>query len=557
MQLTNLARGLGVLAAACTLPTAAWGTVHVINPTNNIQATVNAAASGDTIQLTPGTYNQTVDIVGKSLTLEGTDPATTIVSAAFLNNTVIRVTNAPAPGLIVRNLTIRDGRATGTAQSPDGYPYDGGGISAAGTFLSIANCRFQNNSAGDDGGAIYSLNSGALITGCVFDQNSAAGGGGAFIIRGDVSASYCTFSGNSAPGSGGAIHVLAGPLVLNSSTFTSNSAPTSHGGAIYLAAATMLSMTDCVLTSNSAALSGGAISSADLAAIGPVNLTRCTFTGNAATASGGDGGAIYAGNNAQPTIEECTFTRNTALDNGGAIYKSGAAGALKVSRTGFLANTGLRGGGIRSNSATAIDNSIFVGNEAGTGGSGGALYNGATSFVVLNATAIGNVGSDPVVGGSAATFKNCLVRGNASNTIVAAHVFTHSNVEQTTGVRTGTGNINGAPLLAVLPNAGPDSDWGTIDDVYGDLSLMKGSVGIDAADSPAMLGYAKDFAGVDRNVDDPTVANTGVPAWALNVDMGAFEYQPTDGCAADFDRSGTLGVSDIFDFLNAWFTGCP
>jgi hypothetical protein len=28
-------------------------------------------------------------------------------------------------------------------------------------------------------------------------------------------------------------------------------------------------------------------------------------------------------------------------------------------------------------------------------------------------------------------------------------------------------------------------------------------------------------------------------------------------CAADFNKSGTLQVQDIFDFLNAWFAGCP
>jgi hypothetical protein len=28
-------------------------------------------------------------------------------------------------------------------------------------------------------------------------------------------------------------------------------------------------------------------------------------------------------------------------------------------------------------------------------------------------------------------------------------------------------------------------------------------------------------------------------------------------CAADFNRSGDLSVQDIFDFLGAWFAGCP
>ncbi len=28
-------------------------------------------------------------------------------------------------------------------------------------------------------------------------------------------------------------------------------------------------------------------------------------------------------------------------------------------------------------------------------------------------------------------------------------------------------------------------------------------------------------------------------------------------CRADFDRNGTLAPGDIFEFLNAWFVGCP
>ncbi|MBY0312252.1 MAG: hypothetical protein K2W85_09290 [Phycisphaerales bacterium] len=28
-------------------------------------------------------------------------------------------------------------------------------------------------------------------------------------------------------------------------------------------------------------------------------------------------------------------------------------------------------------------------------------------------------------------------------------------------------------------------------------------------------------------------------------------------CPADFNQSGTLDAQDIFEFLNAWFAGCP
>ena len=32
---------------------------------------------------------------------------------------------------------------------------------------------------------------------------------------------------------------------------------------------------------------------------------------------------------------------------------------------------------------------------------------------------------------------------------------------------------------------------------------------------------------------------------------------PWSTCLADINRSGTLNVQDIFDFLSAWFAGCP
>jgi hypothetical protein len=28
-------------------------------------------------------------------------------------------------------------------------------------------------------------------------------------------------------------------------------------------------------------------------------------------------------------------------------------------------------------------------------------------------------------------------------------------------------------------------------------------------------------------------------------------------CPANFNRNATLEIQDIFDFLNAWFAGCP
>jgi hypothetical protein len=31
----------------------------------------------------------------------------------------------------------------------------------------------------------------------------------------------------------------------------------------------------------------------------------------------------------------------------------------------------------------------------------------------------------------------------------------------------------------------------------------------------------------------------------------------TPGCRVDYNQDGSVNPQDVFDFLNAWFTGCP
>lgn len=59
--------------------------------------------------------------------------------------------------------------------------------------------------------------------------------------------------------------------------------------------------------------------------------------------------------------------------------------------------------------------------------------------------------------------------------------------------------------------------------------------------------------------DVPTTVNAGSGA-SLFADVGAVEYVPDRGsprCAADFNQSGQATVQDVFDFLTAYFNGCP
>ncbi len=541
-----------------------------ISPVNNIQATINTAVSGDRILLAPGFYNQTFTISGKSLTIEGTGgAAATTISAIGLNTSVVQVNNCPSPGVTFRGVTIQDGSTPGTAGSPDGFPNDGGGIVVNNSLLTVESCTFTNNHAGDDGGAIYTLNGGATITGSSFLNNTAGGAGGALLIRGGMNLDGCTFSGNVAPGAGGAIYTITtAASTITNSTFSGNSSTNStSGGAIYAATGGNMTLVDCSFTSNSSASFGGAIGTPAYSTATAFDLTRCTFTGNTASASGGDGGAILVSSFVNLSLTDCVFTRNSAADLGGAVLKTGTSGSVTADRCGFFANSALRGGGIYSTTAATISNGVMVGN---TGSAfGGAFYStgtGVNSLSAINCTIVGNQGAEPVVAGSAANLKGCLIWGNANTVLNSIHTVTYSNVEQALGVRSGAGNINDAPLFTQMPSAGLDGNWGTLDDDYGNLALLAGSPGIDAGDSPAVLSTALDYIGNDRNVDDPSVPNSGVPAWALNVDMGAFEFQlpaTSGGCVADVDdgtgtgtKDGGVTIDDLLYFLVRFNSGC-
>ncbi len=544
-----------------------------ISPTDNLQAAINTASGGDTIHLMPGTYNQVAIINGKSITIEGIGGAeTTILTAAALLDTVLRIDNAPDPGVTIRGLTIRDGQTPGTASTPDGYPNDGAGVSANASALIIDHCRFIANGAGDDGGAIYSLGGApTTITDTAFETNTAGpagGGGGGVLARGPLTVERCVFTLNEAL-SGGAIYF--GPDAsgtIDNSTFSQNRAnndpqTAGKGGAVYLATTGDVNVSDSSFTGNTAATLGGAIATADAASAGTLTIERCGFTENLVLPTvTGDAGAVYAGDGVPTTIRECTFVRNSSFDNGGGLYKFGD-GSISIERSSFLGNAAKRGGGVRSDSPADVSNCVFVGNQALTGGFGGGIYKGAAVLIVTNTSFVANQGAEPAIGGGLSVrLDNCVVFGNAPFAINTVYSFTYSDVEQTTGVRPGTGNINAAPLFANAPSPGTDAAWGTADDNYGDLRLLAGSPGIDAGDSPLALtrGLSVDLAGDDRNTDDPATPNTGVPAWALNIDMGAYEFQPgppPPACPADFNNSGSVSVQDIFDFLAAYFAGCP
>lgn len=72
--------------------------------------------------------------------------------------------------------------------------------------------------------------------------------------------------------------------------------------------------------------------------------------------------------------------------------------------------------------------------------------------------------------------------------------------------------------------------------------------------------FGTDDAFLNFPFDVPSVPNlgSGISTFA---DIGAVEYIPasnsTPTCPADFNRSGAVTVQDVFDYLTAYFGGCP
>lgn len=65
-------------------------------------------------------------------------------------------------------------------------------------------------------------------------------------------------------------------------------------------------------------------------------------------------------------------------------------------------------------------------------------------------------------------------------------------------------------------------------------------------------GYGPDFPEVGWQFSGNTSTQAGDVRVNIRTNVGL-----AAGCEVDFNRDGTLQVQDLFDYLNAWFAGCP
>ncbi len=109
-------------------------------------------------------------------------------------------------------------------------------------------------------------------------------------------------------------------------------------------------------------------------------------------------------------------------------------------------------------------------------------------------------------------------------------------------------DISGSNLLSVLSFGTSVPLGATVPDVL---------VGASGSLDPGTYYLAVcPFAAANTYTDDFGVTNASTTTGSITVTLRATVPGAGGSCPADFNRSGSVEVQDIFDYLSAWFAGC-
>ena len=429
----------------------------------------------------------------------------------------------------------------------------------------VRDCTFTDNYAYYSGGGVVDV---PHVVGCTFVNNSSDYHGGAYYGggRSDFNASSplienCTFISNSVSGTsrhGGAMQIKSGCGLVTNCTFVGNSCKGDNGGALYYAA----QVVDCDFLENHAAVNGGALCSVG-------HVVDCEFAGNSAAGSGGAASSAsdvvscrFAGNSAAnggalycpTTVSNCLFVGNAATTSGGAIHM-GTSGSKSTDRLvvdSVITNNTAGGGGnyvggggimiwsdgsdssriLTLRNCLVVDNAVT--NSSGCG-SGAILMGRSTeaSIVVESCTFVGNRATKGSAGGVYVWPNSGNDATYFTNTIIAA------NFKSDGSYASALTSVYGSQQKMV-DNLGyclihPAQSGSVADDQHvintGTPPRFRRGTFVPSPRSPAVnAGLVFPWMAGAYDLQRDAAGNPTTPrVYGAGVDMGAFEYMPTDG----------------------------
>jgi Right handed beta helix region len=282
LNLEFLAMKTLLALALCAGIAAAQATHLVPGDFPTVQSAVNAAADGDTVSISAGTYAEAVLVSGKSLRIVGAGPDLTTIDAAGTGTAALAVINPPVGVLMkIESMRLTGGSGYLAPGQPAFVGAGGGGLAVTrnvslfgqGPYdpMLIRDCRIDGNQAPGGGGAwIVGADADVIVEGCSFLNNSTVGlvggpgfAGGLSVLCRRATIRDCLFEGNSAGRSGGA-EISAGELLIEDCVFRGNSATdpnspnTAEGGGLGVGSTNGI-MRRCLIEGNSAEGLGGGI----------------------------------------------------------------------------------------------------------------------------------------------------------------------------------------------------------------------------------------------------------------------------------------------------------
>lgn len=303
-----------------------------------IQQAIDLALPGDQILVSPGTYLENLDYLGKDIAVIGTaGPDVTLIDGSAqtqgsdLGSSVMFVSGETSAA-ILSGFTIQGGNGILLTDAIGTYRR-GGGVHISASSPAIENCRLTMNSS-DFGSGIYAQGTLALtLQNLEIVNNSGLEGSGVYLVDcGVVSIQQCSISENQSLTAGGGLSVnTCSQVNFQQNTLSANTALI--GGGMYCRLSNML-LENNEIRLNEATLLGGGVTLYQ-------STTTCNdsvIVGNSANHGGGfglDGGNL--------SIHKTLIAGNLAATAGAAISSTINLVEIEIHRSTLAMNSSTNG----------------------------------------------------------------------------------------------------------------------------------------------------------------------------------------------------------------------